>query len=257
MLRIAVLGLVVINLLVFGWTRFTTDSKPELRAVASAPGHEKPQPPPCATLGPFHDTNLADQGEAAIGRFGWQVQRRASNQQVSDGWWVYITTASAAAQSKALSTIRRSGMDDAFAMPDDTSFRVSAGLFSNQQRAEDRAKRVERLKLDAVVEERHKDQPVIWLDVPGIARATLGDGRLKDSGLPLDQLRIEDCPAPAPKDDTAPTAAPAAQPANTQDADPLDPAEPVDPVDAVTNGAKASTGVAVVTAPRDSTARRV
>ncbi len=183
MLRIAVLALVAINLLVFGWSRMSAGNKPQLHAVASAPGHKKPlPPPPCATLGPFHDANLADKAEAAVGKFGWQVQRRSVTQQVNDGWWVYVTTADADAQAKALNTIRRSGMSDTFAMPNDKSFRVSAGLFSSQQRAEDRARRVKRLKLEAVVEERQKDQPVIWLDVPGIARATLGDGRLTGLG---------------------------------------------------------------------------
>lgn len=237
MLRIAVLALVAINLLYFGWSRWTTDSKPVLTAVASTPGHNKPPPPPpCATLGPFHDALLADRAEKAVGKFGWQVQRRSGSEQINNGWWVYLSNANAAAQAHALDTIRRSGMRDAFAMPDDAEFRVSAGVFSDQARAEDRATRVKRLKLDAVVQERHKQQPVIWLDLPGIARATLGDGRLTDAGLPLDQLRIEDCPAPATDGATPPAAAPAA---------------------AGSDGDQVATSVAAVTGARESANPRV
>ena len=244
MLRIAVMALVAVNLLYFGWSHWVAGSKPVLTAVASAPGRRKPPPPPpCATLGPFHDTALADQAEKAVGKFGWRVQRRATSEEISDGWWVYVANASAAAQANALDAIRRSGMRDAFAMPDDSQFRVSAGLFSDQQHAQDRAAKVQHLKLDAVVQERHKQQPVIWLDLPGIARATLGDGRLDGSGLPLEQLRIEDCPA-----------------ATAEGAAPTMPAHPNDAAPAQQDGSgdkAAATGVAAVTVARDSAAARV
>jgi hypothetical protein len=244
MLRIAVLALVAVNLLYFGWSHWAAGSKPVLTAVASTPGHKKPPPPPpCATLGPFHDALLADQAEKAVGKFGWRVQRRAGSEQLNNGWWVYVSTASTAEQVRVLDAIRRSGMRDAFAMPDDAEFRVSAGVFSDQARAEDRATRVKRLKLDAVVQERHRQQPVIWLDLPGIARATLGDGRLDDSGLPLDALRIEECPTPAPANSTPDT------PAHTEGAAPVG-----------TGGAgdqPVATDIAFVIDSRDSTAPRV
>ena len=239
MLRIAVLALVAVNLLYFGWSHWAAGSKPVLTAVASTPGHRKPAPPPpCATLGPFHDEALADQGEKALGKFGWRVQRRAGTEQISDGWWVYVQSGNATEQGRVLDSIHRAGMRDAFAMPDDAQFRVSAGLYSDQQRAEERATRVRKLKLTAVVEERHKQQPLIWLDLPGIARATLGDGRLDASGLPLDQLRIEECPAP---NATSAPAAPAPAPARKEDAT---------PADSGGDTAPARTGVAAVTHAR-------
>jgi hypothetical protein len=203
MLRIVVLMLAAANVLYFSWAHWAAEKQPVLTAVASAdqPGRKKPKappaPPPCATLGPFHDELLAEQAAQQLVKSGWRPARRATSEDVHDGWWVYVTNASAAAQTRTLDAIRRSGLRDAFAMTDDAEFRVSVGLFSDQARAEERARRVQGLKLDAVVKERLKQQPVIWFDLPGMAREALSDGRLRNTGLPLDVLRIEACPQPA------------------------------------------------------------
>jgi hypothetical protein len=198
MLRIVVMGLIAANLLFFGWSHWVSSSDPALTAVATS-GKKKvppPGPPPCATLGPFNDELLAEVATRQLEKAGWRMQRRATSQNISDGWWVYVNNADAAAQTRTLATIRRSGLRDAFAMTDDAQFRVSVGLFSDEARAEDRAAQVQKLRIDAMVTERRRDQAVIWLDLPGIARETLGDGRLTSTGLPLDTLRIETCPAP-------------------------------------------------------------
>jgi hypothetical protein len=110
-------------------------------------------------------------------------------------------------------------MRDAFAMPDDPEFKVSVGIFSEEDRAEDRASRVQRLRLDAVVRERTSQQTVTWLDIPGVARETLADGRLAQTGMQLERLRIEACPPEPPAaTDAAPadaaTAPPPAEPAS-------------------------------------------
>lgn len=199
MLRIVVMGLIAANLLFFGWSQWVSNSEPKLTAVEA--GEKKkatpPPPPPCATLGPFNDELLAEVATRQLEKAGWRIQRRATRQNISDGWWVYVNNADAAAQARTLAAIRQSGLRDAFAMTDDPQFRVSVGLFSEEARAEDRAAQVQKLRLDAMVTERRRDQAVIWLDLPGIARETLGDGRLASTGLPLDTLRIEACPIPA------------------------------------------------------------
>jgi hypothetical protein len=201
--RLLVVLLVAANLLYFGWSQWAAKPGPELTAVAlSAPAAAKPParlapaPPPCATLGPFADEMAAAQAEKLLAKSGWHPQRRSATEEVNDGWWVYVRNASAAAQARTLETIRRSGLRDAFAMTDDTEFRVSVGLFSEEPRAEDRAARVQKLKLDAVVKERFKQQPATWFDLPGVAREALMAAHLDGAGLPLDVLRIESCPGP-------------------------------------------------------------
>jgi len=214
MLRILVMVLVAANLLYFGWSRWAVRDKPMLTAVASSPARLHPRatpppPPPCAALGPFHDELLAAQAEKQLAAAGWRPRRRASSEDISDGWWVYVSNGSAAAQARTLEIIRGSGLRDAFALPDDPQFKVSVGLFSDQERAAERAARVQHLKLDAVVTEHRKQQAAIWFDLPGVAREALRDGRLDASGLPLDVLRIEDCPAAAPATAPPPAATPA------------------------------------------------
>jgi hypothetical protein len=215
MIRIVVFALVAANLLYFGWAHWVDRPDPGLTAVAAAPRAPAtatpppPAPKPCATLGPFVSELEALAAEQKLTAAGWGVLRREKTEQQREGYWVYVETANILAQVRTLNAIRTSGMKDAFAMPDDPQFRVSVGVFQEEDRAEDRASRVQKLKIDAVVRERLRDQTMIWLDVPGVARETLADGRLAAAGLPLERLRLETCPAaPATAADAA--AAPAA-----------------------------------------------
>jgi hypothetical protein len=212
MMRIAVLVLVAANLLYFGWTHWVDQDTPGLTAVATAPRKpapaapaQPPAPPPCATLGPFVNDIDVSAAEQKLTAAGWGVLKRAVTEPVREGWWVYVTNPNATAQARTLNALRGAGLRDAFAMPDDPDHKVSVGIFSEESRAEDRASRVQRLRLDAVVKERTSEQTVTWLDIPGVARETLADGRLAQTGLQLERLRIEACPpaTPAPAADAA------------------------------------------------------
>ncbi|MFO1504884.1 MAG: hypothetical protein U1F39_13875 [Steroidobacteraceae bacterium] len=212
MMRIAVFVLIAANLLYFGWTQWVDQDTPNLTAVAAAPRKPlattpppPPAPPPCAALGPFVNDIDAAAAEQKLTAAGWGVLKRNVTEQVREGWWVYVTNSSASAQARTLNAMRAAGLRDAFAMPDDPEHKVSAGIFSEESRAEDRASRVQRLRLDAVVKERTTEQSVTWIDIPGVARETLSDGRLEKTGLQLERLRIEACPAKpvAPADGAA------------------------------------------------------
>jgi len=216
MMRIAVLVLVAANLLYFGWSSWVDHGGPDLTAVAAQPAKPKPQapppppaPPPCATIGPFVNDIDAAAAEQMLTAAGWGTLKRAVTEPRIEGWWVYVTHQTAGEQARTLNALRAAGMRDAFAMPDDPEHKVSVGIFSEENRAEDRAARVQRLRFDAVVKERTSDQTVIWLDIPGVARETLADGRLEPTGLQLERLRIEACPEPAPSPPAA--EAPAAE----------------------------------------------
>jgi len=206
MIRIVVLVLAAANLLYFGWAHWVDRADPGLTAVAAtqpkpqaAAAPPPPAPAPCATIGPFNTELEVLAAEQKLTAAGWGLARREVIEQQREGYWVYVDTPDSNAQARTLNAIRASGIKDAFAMPDDRNFRVSVGVFQDENRAEDRASRVQRLKLDAVVRERMRDQPVIWIDVPGVARETLSDGRLASTGLPLDRLRVETCPEAASK----------------------------------------------------------
>ncbi|HTQ37334.1 MAG TPA: hypothetical protein VMH77_09900 [Steroidobacteraceae bacterium] len=227
MLRVVVMLLLAANVLYFGWSHWAVQEKPMLTAVAPGGHHDRPQAtpaaaPPCATLGPFHDEEPALQAEQQLASAGWHPQRRDTSEDVNDGWWVYVPNADAAAQARTLDALRRSGARDATAMPDDVQFRVSVGLYSDQQRAQERASRLQRLKLDAVVQEHQRQQPAIWFDLPGVTGEALREAHLDGAGLPLDALRIENCPTAVPATTTPATPAPslpAAKPTNEVPAD--------------------------------------
>jgi hypothetical protein len=215
MIRIAVLALVAANLLYFGWANWVDHGAPDLTAVAASPRKPAPPapapppaPPPCSTLGPFINDIDSSAAEQKLAAAGWGILKRALTEQQSEGWWVYVTNPTPNAQARTLNTLRTAGLRDAFAMPDDPEHKVSVGIFSDEARAEDRAARVQRLRLDAVVKERSREQTVTWIDIPGVARETLADGRLAQTGLQLERLRIETCPdagsaQPAPAAGTA------------------------------------------------------
>jgi hypothetical protein len=204
MKRNIVLALLAVNLLYFGWAHWVGRERTPLTAVAAAPAKPKPPravappaPPPCATLGPFGTEFAALAAQKQLERGGWGVMQRPITAQVRDGWWVVVDNSSSNQQARTLNAIRNAGIRDAFAMPDDPQHRVSVGIFSVEDRAEDRAAKVQRLRLDATVLERMREQTEIWLDIPGVARETLGDGRLNTTGITLNQLRIETCPVAA------------------------------------------------------------
>ena len=208
MIRILVLVLLAANLLYFGWASWVRGDDPALTAVKSAAqpataaeppppvAAAPPAPPPCSSIGPFNTELDALTSQRKLTEAGWGLLRRETKEQQPDGYWVTVANTGTAAQLRTLGAIMGAGIRDAFAMPDDPQFRVSVGIFRDEERAEDRAARVQRLKLDAVVTQRTREQSVVWFDVPGVARETLADGRLAASGLPLDKLRIEGCPEP-------------------------------------------------------------
>ena len=122
--------------------------------------------------------------------------RRIVTEQVHEGWWVYVANPDAAAQGRSVRAIQGAGIRDAFPMPDDPQFRVSAGLFTDEARANARAEAVRALRLDAVVNERMREQPSVWFDL-ATASGTVDLARFRAEGIDLQDLRIEDCPAGA------------------------------------------------------------
>ena len=197
MLRIVVLLLLVANLLYFGWSFFVGSDEPQLQAVALAPRTAPlppPPKPPCATLGPFTDELQIVKVHAQLEAAGWGVTTRDVTQQVADGFWVTVDNLEdARQQSRVLNAIKRAGIQDAFAMPDDPAFRVSVGIFTDRVRAEARARQVKRLNFEAQVNDRMRDIAALWLDVPGVAPSTL-EARIVAAGIAPEGFSVQTCP---------------------------------------------------------------
>lgn len=197
MIRPAVFGLFVANLLYFGWSMLAIRNDPPLVAVTPGP---RQTPPPdtrstCTTLGPFADEAGLQPVEDALAKAGWGVLRRSTTQQVADGYWVTIDDMQdAGAQSRVIDALVKAGIDDAFAMPENQGLRISVGIFTDQGRAQARAAQVQQLGIDARVSDRMREVDTLWLDVPGVSPSILDDDRLAGMSLVPDAFTVQDCP---------------------------------------------------------------
>ena len=82
-------------------------------------------------------------------------------------------------------------------MPDDAQFRISLGIYTERQRAEQRAASLRPLSSSAVVEEHLQQRTVHWIDVPG-AGERLSASRLEAFGVTDSDIGAFDCPPSPP-----------------------------------------------------------
>jgi hypothetical protein len=144
-------------------------------------------------LGPFGDAAIASTVAQRLTAAGLEARARTEKQQHRDGWWVSVAAADAGRQRLALAQIRRAGIQDAVALPDDPQFRISLGLYSERSRAEQRASSLKPLGLAPQVEEHFQQREVQWLDVPG-AGDRLSASRLEGFGITDSEVGAFDCP---------------------------------------------------------------
>lgn len=200
MIRVFVLALAAANVLFLGWSRWINAEQPRLVApavTAGTPAAPAPTPSVCTTIGPVADETRALELEQLLRDQQFTALRRSAEESVHEGWWVYVAAADAAAQARTLRRIQASGIRDAFAMPDDPQFRVSVGIFREQEGASNRAAVVRALRLEAAVEERVQQHTVTWFDLAGTAADKVDMTRLGREGVSVQALRLEACPADA------------------------------------------------------------
>jgi hypothetical protein len=196
--RIAI-GLLAANLLFLAWSRWIATPPTAARvlttpavAVAAVP---PPPPPRCVSLGPFADPAAAATVAQRLADLQLAPQTRDERQQHRDGYWVVIATADAAEQRRVLTQLRRVGIQDAYAMPADERFRISLGIYTDRERAVQRAASLAPLRFEPVVEEHFQERAVRWLDVPG-AGEQVSASRLESLGITDAEVGAFDCPNP-------------------------------------------------------------
>ena len=166
----------------------------------------------CVSVGPFNDIDVSAKAAAALQARGFAPQQRGAAGETRDGYWVYIAgVADAASADKVFKTLDRGGFKDARLMPESAEGRrISVGLFSDRERADRRAKAIERLGFKASVGEHTQPGTVYWLDL--ILKANEGSVPIADL-LSADStnspLSVQSCP-PHPGADPSPGSAPAA-----------------------------------------------
>ena len=168
----------------------------------------------CVSVGPFNDIATAAKAAGSLQARGFVSQQRAAPGEVWDGYWVYIGgVADVATADKIFKTLDRSGIKDAHLMPDtsDTQ-RMSVGLFSDHERAERRAKAIQKLGFKAEVGDHKQPGTVYWVDLalkPGDQAVPVEDLLSADSGN--SHLSVEACPV-GPGGQPAPAGSPEASP---------------------------------------------
>ena len=166
----------------------------------------------CVSVGPFNDIDVSAKAAAALQTHGLAPQQRGAPGETRDGYWVYIAgVADAASADKVFKTLDRGGFKDARLMPESADGRrISVGLFSDRERAERRAKAVQRLGFKAAVDEHTQPGTVYWLDLT--LKANDGSVPIADL-LSADStnspLSVQSCP-PRPAADPSPGSAPTA-----------------------------------------------
>jgi hypothetical protein len=206
-MRAALFILLLANATFFAWAHWVDRAPraattapadvPELRlAVASAPAATPDTPAQCFSLGPFTDPATSTAAAGTLTAAGFQPHDRLVDADVTDGYWVYVPQLrDAAARRRALATLHAAGVRDAAVVTaPDQSDRVSAGVFTQQGRAELRAAQVRYAGLDAVVEARPHHVSEHWLDFQlrsGAAAPSAGDFAAGSA----EPLKLEHCPS--------------------------------------------------------------
>ena len=121
----------------------------------------------CVSVGPFNDLTAVTSAAAALRSRGFAPQQRTEEGNVPEGYWVSIGGVDSADKAdRILKALDKGGFKDARLMPDDgDGRRISVGLFGERERAERRAKAVQKLGLKAQVAQRTQPGMVYWMDL--------------------------------------------------------------------------------------------
>ncbi len=168
-------------------------ARPVERAAARASSN-------CLSLGPFSDLTDAARASTLLRENKLQPRQRAGEGVVWKGYWVSLGgVPDRAAAAGLIERLRRFGIGDAYAMPDDGSLiTISLGLFSERQRALRRMDDVKALGLEPRIVERERKGTVYWIDVDVEPPAQLPDAaQLHGEGGRILRLEVTPCGAEA------------------------------------------------------------
>jgi hypothetical protein len=231
--RHLVLGLLLVNLLYFGWAEWidvppppaasSIAGLPHLTLVKELPPAQRAAldkkmsletaPPVCVSVGPFDDAEIAAKAVALLQAKSFTPQQRTAQSPAIPRVWVYLDGfASDGGVTRALHKLEHGGIDDAEAMPPEVGHRrISLGLYSDGARADARVKAVRALGLKPRVGQRTVPGTVYWLDLKlpnSSVSVPLKDVSDLEPGGGSSPISVQPCPTSAPP--TAPAAAPPA-----------------------------------------------
>ena len=238
-MRVIVLALLLANLLYLGWAEWidvpappptssiaglprltlVSDLPPAKRAALAKKMSLETAPAQCVSVGPFDDPAIAARAATLLRAKSFSPQQRAAELPAIRRFWVYLDGfTSDAAEMRVLHRLERAGIDDAEAMPVAAGGRkVSLGLFSDRDRAQNRAKVVRAMGLKPAMTERMLPGTVYWLDVTlpsSSAPVPLKDVSDLEPGGGGAPISVQPCPSiPSPTAPSPQTGSPVSSPA--------------------------------------------
>lgn len=186
-MRVIVYALVLANLLYLGWTEWIDvppppapssiaglphltlfkELSPDKRSDLAKKMSLEATSPECVSVGPFDDPAIAVQAATLLEAKSYAPRQRAAESPALRRFWVYLDGfRSDASEMRVLHRLERAGIDDAEAMPADADGRrVSLGLFTDLDKAENRMKVVRTMGFQPVMTPRMLPGTVYWLDL--------------------------------------------------------------------------------------------
>ena len=201
-MRVALFVLLLLNLAYFAWAQWFAPqdaqlpvsprvSAPPLQLASEASARRDDGS--CVTVGPFATNELAARARQTLVDSGYPSTMREEEAAQTDGYWVYLEAPSTlVAERRLLDRLRRGGIDDAQAVGDGDSRRISLGIFSDEGRAAAQSERVARLGLLPQIEGREKTSTTLWLDLALKSGAPPLEGQKFQAGDA--ELEFRPCP---------------------------------------------------------------
>jgi hypothetical protein len=234
--RVAFYALLLVNLLYLGWSQWidvppapapssiaklptltlVRELPPDKRAALATKMSLETSPAQCVSVGPFDDPKIAGKAATVLLAKGFTPQQRVAESPAIRRFWVYLDQfRSDATEMRVLHRLEGAGIDDAEAMPVDAGGRrVSLGLYTDQGKADRRAKLVRTMGFKPVMTERMLPGTVYWLDLTLPNASTpvpLKDVSDLEPGGGSSPISVQPCASTSPAA-TPPPAAPTPQP---------------------------------------------
>jgi hypothetical protein len=125
----------------------------------------------CHTVGPLLDTGDVTLISEKLSQHGFKFSVRGGKVREPAGYWVYMPAMPAGKARSIVADLDAHGMKDYFI---GKKYHISLGIFSTENKARKRLKRVKDLGYDAQLGQRYRNRAVYWLDVDEAGVPLLG-----------------------------------------------------------------------------------
>lgn len=149
----------------------------------------------CISIGPLPNRVDVEDTVRVLGSGGFETRQRVAQGEVWLGRWVYIDAIESQSEAaEIVELLADNDITEAYVIADGNNGNlVSLGVFSQEQRAQQRFADAEALGFSPVVADRFQPGEVFWLDVTARAGGEFARAELASLNIGPD-LQLSDCP---------------------------------------------------------------